>query len=493
MTATLIPAVVRQPLRASAWTGRWLFNHWTGGLICVSLALIAQGAGLPRLALSLVVAPVVAAVVLAFWAFQWPVSFERWWAGPLRRRGWRRFVRKDWKRLCADCRLSVRQTNRHGDVNYLPGKRRVRARGHTLTMQLRAARSQTLEEMESGVQRLAATLGAQSYRTWHETGSWIGVEFVMVEGLRLPRSGGDPDDWSQVDAVPMGRSESGEPWVLPVLGRHTLTVGASGSGKGSVLWGMCCNYGRGVRSDMVRLWGIDLARGVELGMGRSLFYAFADKPADALLMLRELRRVIDDRAPSMAGATRLHTPSPGDPIHLLVIDELAILTAYGDREVRREASDLLSEILTQGRKFNVLVAGFVQDPRREVVGMRQLFTQTVSLRLRSVEETVMVLGEGMAKRAPAHRISPTQQGTGYVVNDDGSVLRVRADFWSDKQIRRVAQRYAAPKQLDMERVRVEQTRAEQEQKSKSERKPRSPRKPRQPRRPRQGDSGQEES
>ena len=120
---------------------------------------------------------------------------------------------------------------------------------------------------------------------------------------------------------------------------------------------------------------------------------------------------------------------------MLVIDELAALTAYADLEVRREAGRMLAEILTQGRALGVVVVACVQDPRKDVVAMRGLFTQTIALRLRSVEETVMVLGDGMSRVAPAHRISPTHPGTGWVVEDTGAADRVRADYWPDALIR----------------------------------------------------------
>ena len=81
-----------------------------------------------------------------------------------------------------------------------------------------------------------------------------------------------------------------------------------------------------------------------------------------------------------------------------MIDELAALIAYADPDTRRDAGRLLSEVLTQGRALGVVVVAMVQDPRKETVGQRGLFTQTVALRLRSAEETRMVLGDGMAAR-----------------------------------------------------------------------------------------------
>ena len=229
----------------------------------------------------------------------------------------------------------------------------------------------------------------------------------MVEVLSTARNAVEPDPRAVCDRVRLGRTQSGGDWWLPIRGRHTLVAGRTGSGKGSVLWGIGCGLAPAVRADVVRLWGVDLKRGVELAMGAGLFSARAYTPDEALGVLRALMGVIDERGAVMAGATRLHEPTVGDPLHVLVIDELAALTAYADISIRREADRLLSEILTQGRALGVVVVACVQDPRKDVVSMRGLFTQTVALRLASADETVMVLGEGMTRIAPAHRISPT--------------------------------------------------------------------------------------
>jgi S-DNA-T family DNA segregation ATPase FtsK/SpoIIIE len=45
---------------------------------------------------------------------------------------------------------------------------------------------------------------------------------------------------------------------------------------------------------------------------------------------------------------------------------------------------------------------------------------------------------------PAHAIAPAQPGTAYVVDDDGTVDRVRAHCWTDDVVRTVAQLYPAP-------------------------------------------------
>lgn len=92
-----------------------------------------------------------------------------------------------------------------------------------------------------------------------------------------------------------------------------------------------------------------------------------------------------------------------------------------DPALRKEAAASLSRILTKGRALGIVVVAFLQDPRKEVLPMRGLFTQTIALRLRSRDEVAMVLGDGMADAAPAQRISPDRPGTGYVIAEDGQV------------------------------------------------------------------------
>ncbi len=76
----------------------------------------------------------------------------------------------------------------------------------------------------------------------------------------------------------MGRRQDGTPWLLPIRGRHTLVVGCSGSGKGSILWGIAAGLAPAITGDVARLWGVDLKRGVEIGMGAPLFTTVATTP-----------------------------------------------------------------------------------------------------------------------------------------------------------------------------------------------------------------------
>ncbi|HEY9289906.1 MAG TPA: FtsK/SpoIIIE domain-containing protein [Microlunatus sp.] len=441
---------VRAVGRGLRWLGRWLLRTkcWLVLLLLAAVAAWWLGREL-ILATAVVAVGVSPGLVGATWVAVHPGSFELLAAGPWRRLRWRRAITSRWEAVCRDAHLAERRTVERRSLTgermileswRCPRLRKVRTTRHAMELIIRARSGQTVTELEAGAERIASIFDAVAFRCWPVSGSTLAIELIMRDLLIMPMLG-TVRDVLVVDTVRLGRTQAGRDWLLPITGRHTLCVGASGSGKGSVLWGICCGLAPAVHADLVRLWGVDLKAGVELANGRHLFSAFARTADEAVRVLATLAEVTEQRGQAMAGQTRQHQPAPGDPLHVLVIDELAALTAYAPPDAKKEADRLLARILTQGRALGVVVVAFVQDPRKEIVGMRGLFTQTIALRLRSGEETSMVLGDGMAKLAPAHRISPATPGVGWLVEDTGSTDRVRADYWSDDQIRQVATRY----------------------------------------------------
>ena len=131
---------------------------------------------------------------------------------------------------------------------------------------------------------------------------------------------------------------------------------------------------------------------------------------------------------------------------MVVIDELANLVAYQtDRDLLRRAEAALAILLTQGRAVGFYVFGFLQDPRKEVLKMRNLFPQSIALRLDSSEEGAMMLShEAVRAGARCENIPMSQPGVGYVLRDHGQVTRVRAAYVPDDQIREAAERFPAP-------------------------------------------------
>lgn len=441
--------LVWRALRVMCWvlsrTLWWTVRHpvilavlvavWAGfNLFGLSLSLF--GALLPWWVL---LALPLAQLLRAVWALSFPWSYERFLGGPLRRAGWRRTLRKMWPSLAEDCGICRTKTVKTEDgtkeVVVYPKLRRLRTYGDVVTFRVRAMRGQIEDTLHNTVEPIATAMGAEdgtSDPVENHPGT-VQINLTMRNLLATPADALKPTA-PVYKSVRLGRDSNGLDWMLPIAGLHTLIAGCSGSGKGSHFWGIALQLTPAVQEDLVRLWGIDLKGGVEIAMGHDLFTHVAMDEDAALDALKQLWAVVQQRQNEMRGHSRNFVPTPGDPMHVLLIDELAVMTAYGSPDFVKEAGKLLRMLLTQARAFGVVIIGFVQDPRKEIVSDRGLFTQTVALRLRSSSETSMVLGDGMSTQAPAHKLSASNQGIAYVVTESGRVSKVRADYWTDKQI-----------------------------------------------------------
>lgn len=392
----------------------------------------------------------VSAAVLIYWRLHSPETFEERFVTPARLLSWRLWAYITWHRLCRRCGLSASEqvTRRDKEGRQVTSTRWVHPKllgtevSHTaLRLTVRARMGQTVEDLERAVPAIRDAARAHSARAVVVSPGTLRIELVKREQLSTVRHAVPPTAVATT-RVTVGRREDGSAWTLPLIGLHTLTVGCSGSGKGSVFWGIAGGLAPAAAAGLVHLIGIDLKYGIELSVGSDLFTKIATTEADAVETLAGLEMLMDKRGKEMAGHTREYRPSKVSPLVVLLIDELAGLTAYmSDPALRKEAAASLSRILTKSRGLGVVVAAFLQDPRKEVLPMRGLFTQTIALRLRSREEVTMVLGDGMADKAPAHRISPDRPGTGYVIAEDGHTTKVRSDYWSDDQIRSIARQY----------------------------------------------------
>ena len=401
-------------------------------------------------ALCMVIVVVITGAALTYWRLHSPDTYKERFATPARLLRWRLWAHISWQRLCKRCGLSASEqvTRRDKEGRQVASTRWLHPKllgtgvSHTsLHLTVRARMGQTVDDLERAVPAIRDAAGAHSGRSVVISPGTLRIELVMREQLSTV-SNATPPTAVATTRVTLGRCENGSAWTLPLSGRHTLTVGCSGAGKGSVFWGIAGGLGPAVAAGVVRLVGIDLKYGIELSVGAGLFTKIATTEADAVETFAALEKLMNERGAAMAGRKREHTATTSTPLVVLLIDELAGMTAYmSDAALRKEGAASLSRILTKGRALGIVVAAFLQDPRKEVLPMRGLFTQTIALRLRSREEVTMVLGDGMADIAPAQRISPDKPGTGYVVAEDGQVTRVRADYWTDDQIRSTAVRY----------------------------------------------------
>jgi len=409
--------------------------------------------------------PVVVIAALRVWVRWRPRSFQRWMVAPVRGTWGRWWVRRHWQEIAERCGLGVyRPPPRyaHGVGAAMPAESAVtvsrlvavRGQGPRITLRVRPLLGQTYDDIERAGEQLRTAVAATRVRVEPHRANEALVTLTLGDSLadafdaRRPTTATAP----RTDRVWLGHTESGGDWWLPV-GPHTLVAGCSGAGKVSVFWSFAFGLAPGVKAGTVRLHGVDLKGGMEVLMGAGLFTTRATDAAQAVTVLEELVRRMQARTSQYAGHVRSHTPSNDEPLHVVMIDELAALTAYcPQRDLQRRAEMALNLLCSQGRAPGFMVFACLQDPRKEVIPSRGLFTQMVGLRLKDTTETAMVLGEA-ALTAGAHceRIARTTPGMGYVVPEDaGYPVRVRAGYACDDLVRSVAAEFATPVQEDIE-------------------------------------------
>lgn len=248
--------------------------------------------------------------------------------------------------------------------------------------------------------------------------------------------------------LPVGIQADGTPWLLRLLGTHVLVVGASNAGKGSVVWSLLRAPGPAIRAGMVAPWVLDPKGGMELAAGERMFARFEADSYDAMAtLLEDAVDVMDRRSRRLRGVTRQHTPTADDPLILVVVDEMANLTAYlPDAGLRKRITAALSLLLSKGRAVGVHVVAALQDPRKDVLPFRNLFPTRVALRLTESAEVDMVLGDGMRDRGALCDLIPVElPGIGYVVlNGVPEPVRVRASNITDDDIDAMAVLFRSP-------------------------------------------------
>ena len=385
------------------------------------------------------------------WASLDPPSFDSWIARPMRQRFqmWWRYTRT-WESVCALNGL----TARHQDRTLTPVVRSIWIGTHADVIDLRVVTGQSVADWQKRTRELAAAWRADQLTIRPTAPGEIRITITRYDFLcrpvRLPR----PTVSARVNllAVPVGITDTHQCWRVPVLGHHLLIAGATGAGKGSVLWSLIAGLGPLVKTGQVRLCAIDPKGGMELGAGAALFSAFSHDATDTTLPpLRSLVTVMHARANRLRGHTRLHTPTPAEPLYVVIIDEIAALTAYvTDRKTRTEIEHLLGLLLSQGRAVGISVIAAIQDPSKETLPVRQLFTVRVGLRLTEASQTAMVLGQGARDAgAECDLIADTTPGVGYVMIDGtAQPQRVRAFHVTDPDITDLTTRFKPPRPRD---------------------------------------------
>ncbi|MGH3829473.1 MAG: FtsK/SpoIIIE domain-containing protein [Pseudonocardiaceae bacterium] len=372
-----------------------------------------------------------------------PATFDptvgRWLRGARRR--WLTYVGPRWARVMVDCDLI---TVRRGTQEVLtPRVVRVRAATPSIdTLTVRMAPGQKVSVWEERCEELAHAFGVERVVVARARPAVLTLVVEranpFTEPVPAPRI---PDYSAEVDltALVVGEDEFGADFTIRVVGRCLLVVGTMGAGKGSLIWAPLRSMGPMIRDGLVRVRVIDLKGGMETERGRPLFADWATDVPGALRILEQFRDDMKTRQAQLrAVGLRKFSVSVDTPFEWLVIDELAMLSAYAERTEVRDAMRLLGEIQTQGRAVGYGVAAYAQEATKDIVDTRDLFTDRICLAVTAASHVDMVLGDGARDRgalADQIPLDDDHAGIGFVVaHRSRRITRVRAGYVSDTEI-----------------------------------------------------------
>ncbi|MFF5109817.1 FtsK/SpoIIIE domain-containing protein [Streptosporangium sp. NPDC000509] len=385
--------------------------------------------------------------VVSTWAGLWPQAGMRllWWPAV----SWWRWVwiyRRKWRGVVAVAGLGRSVRGR----GYAPDLRRVVSDRWCDRVTVRMLDGQSDEEYADAQANLAHGFGAVGCRVSSPAPGWVTLTLPRRDALARVVPARPYPAYPEVETVDVGAGEDGRPYRLKVHGTHVLIAGATGAGKGSWLWSMVRGLLPARRARVVELWALDPKR-MELSYGRALFDEYAATAEECTELLEHAVKVMQERADRYAGVRRSHEPTQRDPFVVVIVDEIAFLTAYQtDKGLKLRIMAALSTLTTQGRAVGIAVVAALQDPRKDVLSIRQLFPDRVALRLDEPGQVDMVLGDGardrgaLADQIPRHPSDPSVgAGVAYVrLENDPNPVRVRAAYVSDEEIRRMVLAYS---------------------------------------------------
>jgi DNA segregation ATPase FtsK/SpoIIIE, S-DNA-T family len=419
-----------------AWRlARFLCRHPVATTITAALAAMWAYTGWPGL---VGLAGGIAAA-LAAWRCLHPMTFTRFAAVPARNK-WRAVhYRRRWPAVMMIARLAVTYQGRM----LLPALGKVTSTGYVDRVIVALVSGQSPADVASRADNLAHGFRALLCRVRTHRPGMVVLELVrrdalaaIIPALAIPAQ-------SDLQALPVGRREDGLPWVIQLHGTHVLIAGATGAGKASLLWGLIRAMLTAITAGLVRPLAAD-PKLMELAYGRDIFDTYgtyAAEPAAIVTMLEAEVTVMQARAARFAGTRRTHVPTTADPFVVIFVDEVAFLTAYHpDKQLRERIKAALATLTTQGRAVGYCVVAALQDPRKEVMPIRNLFPDRIAMRLDEPEQVDMVLGDGARDRGALADQIPTSETTGagvaYVrLANDPDPVRVRAAWVSDPDIK----------------------------------------------------------
>jgi DNA segregation ATPase FtsK/SpoIIIE, S-DNA-T family len=465
-------AAIWLAIRTTWKAGRWVATHWRSTVAVVAVAIWLHLLGWPSLAIT--VAAV--AAVLATWRAIHVASFEPW-AGRYLRAWWLRWAlyARNMPRWFRACRLSVPDGDQAISLqlsllrrtpmaprtkprpDQLPRITGVRSGPSWDEVRVRLIPGQTPEDFDEAARSLAVARGVRRCQIRELAPDVVSIDFQRRDLLTDTVSCLDLATMADVEGKSVdlnrawaGRTEYGTDWRVPIRGGHTLTCGATGAGKNSVGWSPLVSIAPAIRDGLVRVSAID-PKGMELAYGRRIFHRYAVTSKDAVALLDDVIEQMEARKEVHAGRVRTVEISTDTPLEVIEFDEIGALTKYiGDRKTREQIIDRVALITTQGRALGFTMRGYVQEPTKDTVPVRDLFPRRICLRVATKSHVAMALGDNAWDRgAWANRIGESEAGVGYLFGEGiREPLRVRAGWVPDETIKALEEFVTRPAVVD---------------------------------------------
>jgi DNA segregation ATPase FtsK/SpoIIIE, S-DNA-T family len=467
-TAAAVLLALWLVIKAVGWALRQTFTHWRTSLTVLAVLAWWHWWGWESLATT----SGVVATVLAGWRLLNLRAFDAW-AGRYLRAWWLRWTiyapkLPEWLHACG---LSIKADAGPVVVTLPPlgrtlrrGRQRTRAQVPTVCgvrsgaswdeVRVRLVPGQKPEDFDEAARALASAHGVARCQVRELTPNVVSIDFQRRNLLAQPVACRELDDLAGVagDSVDVrrvwaGRTEYGQDWHVSLAGSasHTLTAGGSGAGKNSVTWCPLVSIAPAIRDGLVRVSGID-PKGMELAYGRGVFARYAVSGTEALAVLDELVEAMQARKATFAGRVRIVPITREYPLELVEFDEIGALTKYTDRKTREAITERIALLTTQGRALGFTVRGYVQEPTKDTVPVRDLFPRRICLRVSAKSHVGMVLGDQAYQRgAWANRITDTEAGVGYVFGEGiREPLRIRSGWVPDEVIKQLEAFVSSP-------------------------------------------------
>ena len=438
---------------------RWAVRHWRTTLGAVSLGAWVWWWGW----LPIVLLVVAVAVGLTVWRWRHRTSFELW-IGRRLRSWWLRWTvyAPRLPKWLQNCGLTIRDHERSIVLTANPlGRNKVQRRVKPRSDQeprvlgvrsgaswdevrVRLVPGQKPEDFDEAARALAVARGVERCQVRELKPRVVSIDFQRRNLLEETVSCPDLADLADVPGssidlrkVWSGRTDYGTDWHQSVLGSHTLHAGVTGAGKGAQMWCPLVSIAPAIRDGLVRLSGID-PKGMELAYGRRIFHRYAVTGKDALALLDDLIEGADKRKAEFAGRLRTVPITRENPLEIVEFDEIGALIRYiGDRKLREAITERVALLTTQGRALGYTVRGYVQEPTKDTVPVRELFPRRICLRVATKSHVGMVLGDQAHDRgAWANRIGESEPGIGYLFGEGiREPLRIRGGWVPDQAIK----------------------------------------------------------